>query len=68
MANNKNVVTVYVEGGCVTDVEGLPDGWEYTIIDLDDRDTLSRKECIESNFHLTQVDSDGYCNYCGYQE
>lgn len=26
------------------------------------------KECIESRLHLTDCDSDGFCNHCGHQE
>ena len=32
MSKNINIV---VEGGCVTDVEGLPEGWTCTIEDND---------------------------------
>ena len=28
-------ITIVVEGGVVQDVEGLPDGWKYTVADLD---------------------------------
>lgn len=33
-----NTITITVEGGCVTDVEGLPDGWDYRIADYDHPD------------------------------
>ena len=26
------------------------------------------KECIENKTHLKNVDKDGYCNVCGFQE
>ncbi len=29
---------IYVKGGMVTDVEGLPGRWDYTIIDMDIRE------------------------------
>ena len=32
---NKKVITIFVEGGCVTDVRALPKGYRYQIIDLD---------------------------------
>jgi len=33
-----NEVTITVSGGCVVDVEGLPEGWTYIIADLDTGD------------------------------
>ena len=30
-----NEIKIIVSGGCVVDVEGLPEGWEYTVADLD---------------------------------
>ena len=29
------VITIEIEGGVLTDVTGLPDGWEYKLIDHD---------------------------------
>ena len=29
------VITITVQGGCVYDVENLPDNWEYEIVDKD---------------------------------
>lgn len=26
-----------------------------------------RAACIDNGTHLTETDSDGYCNYCGHQ-
>lgn len=26
------------------------------------------EECIETGLHLTDCDSDGFCNHCGHQE
>ncbi len=34
MPANKTI-KVYVEGGCVTDVTDLPEGYDYEIIDYD---------------------------------
>lgn len=31
----KNII-ITIEGGCLRDVEGLPEGWTYTLNDLDD--------------------------------
>lgn len=35
---NKGTVIVTVEGGCVTDVSGLPPGWDWELIDFDNLD------------------------------
>jgi hypothetical protein len=32
----EKIINIVVEGGCVVDVEGLPEGWEYAITDVDD--------------------------------
>tara|TARA_R100000458_G_C8205183_1_gene194460 strand:+ start:650 stop:871 length:222 start_codon:yes stop_codon:yes gene_type:complete len=32
----EKIINIIVEGGCVVDVEGLPEGWEYAITDVDD--------------------------------
>ena len=39
-------IKVYVEGGCVTDVTDLPEGYDYEIIDYDNIDA----EETEKNF------------------
>ena len=31
----KNSIKIEVYGGCVTEVTGLPDGWDYEIVDHD---------------------------------
>ena len=31
-----NLINIIVNGGCVVEVEGLPENWEYAITDLDD--------------------------------
>ena len=33
--NYKNNIVITVSGGCVTDVDGLPEGYTYTLNDLD---------------------------------
>ena len=45
MPANKTI-KVYVEGGCVTDVTDLPEGYDYEIIDYDNIDA----EETEKNF------------------
>jgi len=32
-----------------------------------DGEYIDIQECIESDKHLTSVDCDGYCNFCGEQ-
>ena len=32
------LITIIVEGGCVQEVENLPDNWEYEIVDNDMND------------------------------
>ena len=39
-------IKVYVEGGCVTDVTDLPEGYDYEIIDYDNIEA----EQTEKNF------------------
>ena len=34
---NERIITITVMGGCVTDVDGLPEGWTYV---LDDHDII----------------------------
>lgn len=29
---------------------------------------ISLEECVKSKKHLTSVDDDGYCNFCGEQD
>jgi len=31
----RNSIKIEVYGGCVTEVTGLPDGWDYEIVDHD---------------------------------
>ena len=45
MPANKTI-KVYVEGGCVTDVTDLPEGYDYEIIDYDNIEA----EQTEKNF------------------
>lgn len=33
-----------------------------------DGEYISLKECVRSKRHLTSVDEDGYCNFCGEQD
>ena len=41
MKNKKqNSIKIEVYGGCVTEVTGLPDGWDYEIVDHDHLEEL----------------------------
>ena len=41
MKNTKqNLIKIEVYGGCVTEVTGLPDGWDYEIVDYDHLEEL----------------------------
>jgi len=35
MTTKEKTITVEVEGGVVQDVHGLPDGWDYEVVDYD---------------------------------
>jgi hypothetical protein len=42
----RNLIKIEVYGGCVTEVTGLPDGWDYEIVDhdhLEEQEATSRK-------------------------
>lgn len=34
----EKTITIVIEGGCLVDVSGLPDGWDYELIDHDNLD------------------------------
>jgi|TARA_R100000654_G_scaffold40899_1_gene66991 hypothetical protein len=36
----RNSIKIEVYGGCVTEVTGLPEGWEYEIVDHDHLEEL----------------------------
>ena len=36
----RNSIKIEVYGGCVTEVTGLPDGWDYEIVDHDHLEEL----------------------------
>ena len=36
----RNLIKIEVYGGCVTEVTGLPDGWDYEIVDHDHLEEL----------------------------
>ena len=53
MQSNKNfTVKIEVYGGCVTEVTGLPDGWDYEIVDhdhLEEQEATSVKQQATSS-------------------
>ena len=43
----KKLIKIEVYGGCVTEVTGLPDGWDYEIVDhdhLEEQEATSHKQ------------------------
>ena len=47
----RNLIKIEVYGGCVTEVTGLPDGWEYEIVDhdhLEEQEATSNKQQASS--------------------
>jgi hypothetical protein len=51
VAGDGGTVTVHLEGGCLRDVEGLPDGWSYQVhdVDEDDHDEATCPHCGRSD-------------------
>ena len=48
----KNSIKIEVYGGCVTEVTGLPDGWDYEIVDhdhLEEQEATSNKQQATSS-------------------
>ena len=48
----RNSIKIEVYGGCVTEVTGLPEGWEYEVVDHDHLEELqatSHKQQATSN-------------------
>jgi len=37
--NKMKTIKIEVYGGCVTEVTGLPDGWDYEIVDHDHKES-----------------------------
>ena len=42
-------IKIEVYGGCVTEVTGLPEGWEYEIVDYDHQEALQDEELQASS-------------------
>ncbi len=45
----KKLIKIEVYGGCVTEVTGLPEGWEYEIVDYDHQEALQEEELQASS-------------------
>ena len=44
-------IKIEVYGGCVTEVTGLPEGWEYEIVDYDHQEALQEELQASSSKH-----------------
>tara|TARA_R100000773_G_scaffold18254_1_gene16526 strand:- start:37 stop:243 length:207 start_codon:yes stop_codon:yes gene_type:complete len=59
MKNTKqNSIKIEVYGGCVTEVTGLPDGWDYEIVDhdhLEEQGATSDKQQATSSPQLQHI-------------
>ena len=57
MKNTKqNSIKIEVYGGCVTEVTGLPDGWDYEIVD---HDHLGEQEATSIKQQATSMPQSG---------
>ena len=52
----KNSIKIEVYGGCVTEVTGLPDGWDYEIVD---HDHLEEQEATSVKQQATSLPQSG---------
>ena len=50
----RNSIKIEVYGGCVTEVTGLPDGWDYEIVDHDHLEELQATSVKQQATSLTQ--------------
>lgn len=48
-------IKIYVQGGMITDVEGLPDGWTYDVIDYD---TVEESEALNDFWEKADMPQD----------
>ena len=55
-------IRIEVEGGCVTNVSGLPDGWDYELIDYDEPDE-EPPTMEEATIAFVRRDA-GSCEFC----
>ena len=52
----RNSIKIEVYGGCVTEVTGLPDGWDYEIVD---HDHLEEQEATSNKHQATSLPQSG---------
>jgi len=52
----RNLIKIEVYGGCVTEVTGLPDSWDYEIVD---HDHLEEQEATSSKPQATSLPQSG---------
>ena len=52
----RNLIKIEVYGGCVTEVTGLPDGWDYEIVD---HDHLEEQEATSNKHQATSLPQSG---------
>ena len=52
----RNLIKIEVYGGCVTEVTGLPDGWDYEIVD---HDHLEEQEATSNKHQATSSPQSG---------
>ena len=52
----RNSIKIEVYGGCVTEVTGLPDGWDYEIVD---HDHLEEQEATSNKHQATSSPQSG---------
>jgi hypothetical protein len=50
----RNSIKIEVYGGCVTEVTGLPEGWDYEIVDHDHLEELQATSVKQQATSLTQ--------------
>ena len=52
----RNSIKIEVYGGCVTEVTGLPEGWDYEIVD---HDHLEEQEATSNKLQATSLTQSG---------
>jgi len=52
----RNSIKIEVYGGCVTEVTGLPEGWDYEIVD---HDHLEEQEATSNKLQATSSPQSG---------
>jgi hypothetical protein len=62
--SNEKLIIIHLHGGLVTDVQGLPEKYEYQILDWDEDNTYSAEEAIPYLFwilHNIDNNTDALC-------